>query len=144
MKYITSKKQLHADGRNYSANGPGYSSQCVMISFHVFMLISIFEICFFLITWISADCVPYFFGFIIGLWVIIFPLWLCIAYFMAWKQHRYTILIIVIGMNLHFTFFAMVYSFLTYRYAVAVRIMFAFLVNAFHFVWAIFSLRKKA
>ena len=47
-------------------------------------------------------------------------------------------------MNLHFTFFAMVYSFLTYRYAVAVRIMFAFLVNAFHFVWAIFSLRKKA
>lgn len=124
MKYITSKKQLHADGRNYSANGPGYSSQCVMIPFHVFMLISIFEICFFLITWISADCVPYFFGsssmiygflifaggelswfgFIIGLWVIIFPLWLCIAYFMAWKQHRYTILIIVIGMNLHFTF----------------------------------------
>ena len=42
-----------------------------------------------------------------------------------------------------FYFFAMVYSFLTYRYAVAVRIMFAFLVNAFHFVWAMFSLRKK-
>lgn len=100
MKYITSKKQLHADGRNYSANGPGYSSQCVMIPFHVFMLISIFEICFFLITWISADCVPYFFGsssmiygflifaggelswfgFIIGLWVIIFPLWLRILW----------------------------------------------------------------